>query len=267
MSGEKYVTIENRLKMLAHAHLKLDDLEEHSDKLRTIGYYRVSQIIKRIHHVEPKRIVTLAQVIDIFNGEQKLRGILSELISYFEITMRSHISEAYLQWFGRNGYKDEKNFPNKQLYPILMRKITKQVDMKSLYEVIDYKKYTDIEQLPIWIAIEMSTFHMLTLFVEVLPGDKQAFLAEKFNLDRETFISWINYILVVRNACAHQGLLFSRKFERDVILAPGTSPDVFAALNMLKVLLGDTQFSEVERIFKQSGDIAELMNFMNYYRS
>lgn len=265
MNEAIYTSIEKRLLSLKKHNIILDNMEVNAMKIAEIGYYRISQIIKRIHEQEPKRETELSQIIEIFYGEQELRSFLDQLISFWEISLRTLMSEAYSLWYGSFGYKDEQFFSDKRLHGVLMHKIEKQLDMKTLYEVIDDRKYEKIDNLPIWVAAEMSTFHMLTLMYELLPENKQRTISSRFGLEPTIFLSWIQYLSVVRNACAHQGLLFCRSFEREVILPKGMKQDVYAAIYILDQLLRDSKMLNSKEVVQERLHFPQLTGFERYY--
>lgn len=55
MNKAIYTSIEKRLLSLKKHNIILDNMEVNAMKIAEIGYYRISQIIKRIHEQEPKR--------------------------------------------------------------------------------------------------------------------------------------------------------------------------------------------------------------------
>lgn len=257
--------IKRRLLTLKHYNVTLDNIDENTEIISKIGYYRISQIVKRVHKVEPMRKMMLSELIAIFYKEQSLRKELNSMITHIELMLRTQFTERYHTWFGTFGYQQQSHFENQKLHAILMRKIAKQVDMKSIYEFIDDFRMRTFEELPIWMAAEMSTFHMLTLFFDILPLEKKQEIASYFGKDAAIFGTWLDFILVVRNACAHQGLLFSRKFERFVLLPENYHADIAGAVYVLNDLMRFTHLLSEDEVINLDKAKMLLSGFEEYY--
>jgi Abortive infection bacteriophage resistance protein len=234
--------LEQKLKKLQYQNFVIDEIDINIDLVKEMSFYRVAKIAKKIHLCEPLRIFSLTDITKIFYIEQDIRQDLTNIISYWEIHLRSILSEYYEVWYGPHGYKEKTHFFDPPIHKILLAKIAKQLDMKSQYEVIEERNIHNLADLPIWYALEVSTMHMLTLFYQILTVDKQEAIAEHFGVSSMIFSSWLSFILVVRNACAHQGLLFNRTFDRPVILPATKVANVGGAYYILNTLLAKTEF-------------------------
>ena len=242
-------TIAEQIKNLEKIGVILDTCATDIDNLLRIGFFRISQIAKQIHEDDPSRQTALCDIVKIFHYEQSIRGELSEYISYLEVQLRSLITAYYVEWYGAHGYKERKNFADQaMIHGTVIGKVKKQLQMKSLYEVVDDRQIDErnIEDLPVWTAMELSTFPMLTMFIEMLPVEKQAELALYFGVDNTILLSWVDYLVVVRNACAHQGLLFNRKFNRTPINDDGREATVGTAFYILNKLLNYEPFYSIK---------------------
>ena len=64
--------------------------------------------------------------------------------------------------------------------------------------------------LPIWAAVEISTFGTMSkLYKNMLPAD-QAAIAKQFDLTPTLLNSWLRAFVEVRNICAHYGRLYNK---------------------------------------------------------
>lgn len=265
MERKVYTSVDFRLQHLTKYNVRMSRDADSKYLVAKIGYYRLAQIAKRIHQRAPQRVVTIEQLIDIFQGEQQLREKLNVLISYFEIEFRSLLSEYYGQWFGAHGFIKEEHFLDQKLHQHLIYKVKKQLDNQALYEVIDDERHTKIETLPIWVALELSTFHMLTLFYAMLAEEQKKIISKHYGCDFEVFAIYLDFLLVVRNACAHQGLLFGRKFRRQVLWEGKIQGNIMTAVGVLKRLLKNSTFPNQVEFFQSCYYIEQLKGFYHYY--
>lgn len=256
--------IYERIKNRQLPNLSLTDLDKNISVITQIGFDRFMQFVTKIDEQEPDRIVTIYDIFTAFTIEQNIRAFLTTEISDAELLLRSVIGEYYLLWYGAHGYKKSDLFPDAETHDYLMYKVKKQLKMQPQYEVTALNLTDDIYELPIWAAMEIATFQMLTIFFKILPVDQQNEIATQFGLDATTFFSWLEFILVVRNACAHQGLLFGRHFNRKTILPKPYSRSVYAANYVLAHLLS-TNFAEQEENISQFFSDSEDKWMMKYY--
>ena len=80
-----------------------------------------------------------------------------------------------------------------------------------------YAQISGVFFLPLWMAAEVMTFgNMLTLFRMLKKRDKKA-IAKDFDVNADTFETWLKSLNFVRNVCAHHG----RLWNRHLAIAPG----------------------------------------------
>ena len=73
-----------------------------------------------------------------------------------------------------------------------------------------YKKYTEPEYPPSWIALEVLTFGECVKLCRQLKRKKQNSISRPFNIDKQFLLSWMHALSVVRNICAHHTRLWNK---------------------------------------------------------
>src|SRR5690606_32061557 len=82
----------------------------------------------------------------------------------------------------------------------------------SREDVAKHYRQTYQGQVPIWVAIELWDFGMLSRYFQFLDVPDREFVAAQFGLNRhKTLVSWRESTNLVRNICAHHGRLFKRQ--------------------------------------------------------
>ena len=88
------------------------------------------------------------------------------------------------------------------------------------------RRYNETEHLPIWIAVELWDFGLLSFFVSGMKyGDRQA-LALRYGIPGESHLrNWLRSLNLVRNICAHHTRLWNKDLADQLrLLSPGTIP-------------------------------------------
>jgi abortive infection bacteriophage resistance protein len=92
---------------------------------------------------------------------------------------------------------------------------------KSKEEFVEHHKVVYGGEMPIWIAVELWDFGLLSRFVSVLQGrDKNSF-AQKYGLvDGRTLESWVRLFNFMRNEATHHSRLWNRSLPTTPVLPP-----------------------------------------------
>ena len=245
-------------------YLDISDLDNYLEVVADIGYYRFMQFVSLLHEREPETKIQVNTIVSIYDVEEKIRSFLMMKISRIEVKLRSVFSEYYVAWYGAHGYKNDELFVDERTHSYLMYKINKQLKMQPEYEVVDEKFSDDIYDLPIWSALEISTFQMLTIFYKLLTEEQKKAVVKTFEMDNiEMFDTWLEFILVVRNACAHQGILFGRTFHRKTMLPEFHTQNICGATYVLNYLLTDSliQYEDTLEQFFEEANISWIANY------
>ena len=98
-------------------------------------------------------------------------------------------------------------------------------------------------KLPIWVATELFTMGMISLFFADLKITDKKIIANEFNTDYVHLESWLHCLTVLRNICAHYGRLYNVNYHQNPKLpriyanyADANERSLFKQLYMLKML-------------------------------
>jgi len=243
-----YRSVADQLALLASRGMEITDTTAASNCLSRIGYYRLSGYWYpfRKSHIstnpltgetlfhpstgKPQVIVeddfrpgtTFQQVMDLYVFDKRLRLLFLDAIERIEVALRVDIALLIGErdpWAHRDPNQLHGRFSKKVIdhrakkteYQKWLERLDSTFRRSSEEFVKHFKrKYTE-EQPPIWIAIELWDFGMLSVFLSGMKIADQEQLASKYGLPRTDMLtSWVRNINNVRNICAHHSRLWNR---------------------------------------------------------
>jgi abortive infection bacteriophage resistance protein len=211
------------------------DVAKASDYLGRIGYYRLSgysypfRISRPSTDAQGLPIVVFlddfipgtnfSTIIDLYVFDKKLRMIMLDAIERIEVGLRVAMATVlgardplgYMSPTQLHGnFAKKHNWRGRSDHSEWLDRFNECVK-RSNAEFIDHfhTKYAG-SHLPIWIAIEVWDFGLMSRFLAGMTYADQRALALKFGIPRpELLVSWVRAINSVRNACAHHSRLWN----------------------------------------------------------
>ena len=232
-----YLTIEQQIAKLHGRGLVVSNHDAAFHALKNIGYYRLSGYwypMRKSQIVSDGAGSTNIQVLDDFRDgsdfenlialyvyDKRLRTHLLDLLERLEIALRANITlqmGQYSPWAYRQAeflnqkfVKDIPTGKKESSFDTFVKRFDEMVD-KSKSEFVEHFKSEYSTPLPIWAAVELWDFGMLSKFYSGLKYKDQIAIASIYNLQKrpEILTSWIRTLADIRNICAHHGRLWNR---------------------------------------------------------
>jgi len=205
--------------------------------LEKIGYYRLSGYwhlfrqtrIDFDHHNRPTVIsldkfkpgTEFQHAHDLYVFDKRLRLLFLDAIERVEIGLRVDVAfvlGAHSPWAHRDSQYLRHNFAVQKTPPDRIQtqhdKWLEKQDKLAAGASDDFvkhfrSKYQD--PYPIWIAIELWDFGLLSILYEGMQFKDQEVISKKYGIPRSNLTaSWTRSINHVRNICAHHGRLWNR---------------------------------------------------------
>lgn len=207
-------TYEEQLSILRSRGCIIDDEGDCMDKLSSIGYYRLSAYFlpfkqKDESYVEGTNFNT---VFRIYEFDRRLRHILFSAIDVIEIYLRSTLSYYHSERYGPLGYKDPSNFKKKHNHEKFESNLKREISNNSAMPFVKHHEERYNGCFPIWVAMELFTFGMLSYFYNDLKTPDQKIIARRMRQNNHELVSWLRCCTDLRNACAHYSRLYNRIF-------------------------------------------------------
>lgn len=244
---KSYKTVADQLALLSSRGMEITDVASASASLGRIGYYRLSGYWYpfRKSHIsinpftgqelldpttrKPQMIVeddfhpgtTFQQVMDVYVFDKRLRLLFLDAIERVEVALRVDIAlllGARDPWAHRDPSQLHGRFSKKvdtrtgmSEYQKWLGRLDSTFNRSQEAFVKHFKRKYAGKQPPIWIAIELWDFGMLSVFLGGMKIADQEQLALKYGLPRADLLtSWVRNVNHVRNICAHHNRLWNR---------------------------------------------------------
>jgi abortive infection bacteriophage resistance protein len=247
-----HLEFEEQLRLLKTRGLEVTDDAAALQYLRRLGYYRLSgywypcrQLISllpnQIKPIRPQRKdefmsgSRLQDAVQLYVFDKKLRLLMLDAIERVEVAFRVDIAHLL-------GKKDRFAHNNPSL---LHGNFTKKVDRRtgrtqydewlikhdqlirrSKEDFVEHYKAKYGLPLPIWVAIELWDFGLLSVFYKGMTVQDKTVIAAKYGIPEfQVMESWLRCLNYVRNVVAHHSRLWNRNLiDQPKLSAKGVMP-------------------------------------------
>lgn len=223
-----HLPIPDQVALLKSRGLEIADEAQAREALERIGYYRLSGYwypMRRPAAGGKGRAddfldgARFSDVMDLYVFDKRLRLLMLDAIELVEIGLRVDIAlrlGARDPWLHRDPAALDRRFSKpdprsgRTPHQTWLARMDEAVS-RSREDFVQHFRARYTSELPIWIAIEIWDFGLLSHFLSHLPlGDRDA-LARKYGLPRPNLLTTtVRAINDVRNTCAHHGRLWNR---------------------------------------------------------
>jgi len=240
-----YLPIPAQVQLLLKRHMVINDLPSAADWLKRIGYYRFSgyaypfrkSYVKANQTTGVSEVVvleefqagtTFQQVVDLYLFDKSLRALFLDAIEVIEIGLRVEIA-LLLGMRNPLAHHDPNQFDAKfsSSPPTMESRHTKWLRKQrerfhdSNEEFVKHFKAQYRGDPPIWMAIELWDFGMMSVLMDGMKTIDKAKISAQFGLIRPNILpSWTRNLNVVRNICAHHSRLWNRSLASVTPILP-----------------------------------------------
>lgn len=210
-------TYSEQIEIYRKRKLDIDNPDLAENTLKRINYYRLSAYALTLKDPISKddfiEGTSFDRLLSLYEFDRKLRLLLLGALETIEIAFRTHISYEVAHKFGPLGYKDKENFINEKFHRESLEELDKLIQKSQKGELFvehHFRKYSG--ELPIWAAIEVTSFGFLSKFYRNLNEDVKKFIAKHYYKVPYFYLeSWLQTLSNVRNVCAHYARLYNKR--------------------------------------------------------
>lgn len=197
--------------------------------LSSTNYYRLSAY--GITYRDPsnsdryKPGTTFDDIYRLYCFDSALRTILFPLIEEIEIQFRTRVAYQLGKEYGPEGYMDVSNFTPKvnpltgiDYHTDAIDKFKAEVLRQQRLPCVIHHNNEYGGHFPVWAAIELFTFGMVSSFYSSMKKVDQKEVAATFNTKPWYLNSWILSLVELRNICAHSNRIYFMKFKQSPAL-------------------------------------------------
>lgn len=248
-------TYEEQILKLKSKNIRVEDEQLALKILKKVNYYRLSAYL--LTYKSKSGLcdgVSISDIFELYKFDKSLRWLLMPVLEDIEIAFRTHIAYLLAHKYGALGYKESKNFNNKEYHTFMLESFYNEVDRSDEIFVKHHKKQYD-GNFPIWVIIELSSFGSLSkIYNNLLDEDKEQIAKDYYNTNSGYVKSWLHSLSVIRNRCAHYGRLYNKRLT--------VSPRLFKS-DRKKGIDNNTLFAALCVMRILSNDYIEWKNFVN----
>lgn len=207
-------TYEEQVDILRKHGCAISDEAGCMDKLSAIGYYRLSAYFLPFKKEDGAYTAgtDFDTVFRIYEFDRKLRHILFGAIDVIEIYVRSTLSYFHASKYGSLGYKAASGFSSRHNHEKFEANLAREIANNNKIPFVKHHIDNYDNNFPIWVAMEIFTFGMLSYFYNDLKTSDQKAVARQMGLNNHELASWLRCCTDLRNACAHYSRLYNRIF-------------------------------------------------------
>lgn len=237
--------------------------------LSRINYYRFSAYTLSLKDNDQfHEAITFEHIYNLYEFDRKLRLLLLARLEIIEISFRTKTAYHLAHNYGAAGYLDKSNYKNEEYFEDMEHQINEEIKRSKEIFVAHHKsKYEGL--FPIWVAIEVTSFGLLSKIYSNLKDDDQTRIANLYSNNRYYIKNWLQSLSTLRNICAHFGRLYNRhlpihlKLSRSDRNRIGHGNTIFSAILVVSKVIGNNYLlnsliTELSALIEEYEDVIEL---------
>ena len=208
------LTFQQQVELLKSRRLVVDDEAKALEFLQSVNYYQLSAYF--LPFQSQKDVfdpgTRFDDIIRLHEFDARLRLLITEMLTWIEISARTQIAYRLSHRYGPFGYLDCRNFYIRFNHLGWLRKVRECIARSHETFVKHFQdKYPSKTDLPIWMVCETISFGQVSqLFRGMSKHDRQAIAQAHFRVDQMVLVSWLHALVYVRNLCAHHSRIWNR---------------------------------------------------------
>lgn len=210
-----FLSYEDQLKLLENRGLIIEDTDKALSVLMSINYYRFSGYSLTLRRYDDTFYpnITFDNIYELYMFDEQYRSIMMKYCGIVEVTFRSYISYFHAGKYTPLGYLLPSNFEKKHYHKSFMKDLEKEIERSDDYFIAHHKK--DLGSVfPFWVAIEVTSFGVLSKLYKNLKIEDRTIIAKKYvKYSREYVENWLQCCSYTRNIAAHGGRFYNRRLK------------------------------------------------------
>ena len=290
------LSIADQVQSFLDAGMMIESTADAETVLARVGYYRLRGYCFQWYDNRKKKYregTSFSNLSRLYLFDHQLSQLLFAYSSQIEIALRARFTDAMLVYNDALILMDPSVCDDKTNYwknlSVLSNEIARSNDV-----FIDHHFHHHEGQIPLWAAIEVTTFGNLSKLIKNMstdPNGAYPLLAKYYMYktqngnnarpSKKMLTSWIQAVSIVRNICAHNGRLYNRTISTipellhsDRIMPQPHHNGLYQILLAMKYLRPDddswTVFvSNLEKLIDQYSDVVltTCLNFPSDWRT
>ncbi|RHJ35028.1 Abi family protein [Bifidobacterium pseudocatenulatum] len=187
--------------------------------LASNNYYRISGYWLTFFDRSAGRFIRgarIADIMDIMAFDSTLRRLVSSMIEPLEIKLRTVFAYHMSHMQGPEAYRNPRLFRNERAFSRSQEEIDRAIrnGQRAMVPCVvhNMRKYG---RLPVWALVEVLSFGVVSkMYGNLADRSLSRAIASEFHASATLLKSWMEYLVYIRNICAHYDRLYNRIFTK-----------------------------------------------------
>lgn len=231
-NSTEFLSFEKQLELFKDRGMIISDEHKALKKIETIGYYKIKGFAYAL--VRPENCtegynnvsfegVKFDEVILRYYQDKNLRIYLLHAIEKIEVSVKVGIAYVLGKNYGAFNYKDFSKWTNRKKYTKVQRQQKETEFCKELKEKVKRSALSSYDLTPadldqdgmpsIWLAVDILTFGDIVHMLNMMSAKNLEEISQSYDIDKDTFLSWMYCLKFIRNLCAHNSNIIDVKLR------------------------------------------------------
>ncbi len=243
-------TFDQQIGILKSRNLIIEDEDYAKIILSRVNYYRLSAYGLGLHNNNIYEAnIKFETLYRLYEFDVKFRYLLLEAIEVIEIMFRTQIAYHMSIKYGSLCHLNSAFFSKSEYHEKFIKEFAKEKERQKDTAFVKHHDCKYEGNMPVWVAVEIFPFGMLSRFYGNMKAEDQSKIAKKFSTTPIYVRSWLKCLVEIRNICAHYGRIYNRILNSTPRLYNDykhIKPDrVFAAIIIIKRFLDEPTFQRI----------------------
>lgn len=222
---KKPLSYKEQIENLKVKHALVIKNDENAEQiLATVNYYRLSAYGIGLKTKQNPEMyipgITLEHIYRLYCFDAQIRTLLIPMIEHLEIELRTKIAYHLAMTYGAEGFRNPQYFKaihnrnGESIHQKTIAKFDTEVGKQRNLPCVRHHQEKYCGHFPIWAAVELFTFGMLSSLFSVMQPEDQKIIAAAFQTDPHHLNSWLLSLVEIRNICAHYGRVYNMPLKQ-----------------------------------------------------
>lgn len=221
-----FKTLDEQVKILRDKNLIIDDEEYVKSILLRENYFFINGYRYLFYKSNKDKTfingTNFREIYALFYFDRQLRNILFKNILILENNIKSIISYELSRKYGfkEKKYLNPNNFttdPKKtRQVNDLIKKVKRQIIVNGGQHTATKHYQSNYGYIPLWVVVKVLSFGIVGELYTILKPEDQENIANLFNVDVESLLTYLPIIANYRNLCAHEDICYEHRTQKEI---------------------------------------------------
>ena len=221
-----FKTLDEQISILRGKNLIIDDEEYVKNILLRENYFFINGYRYLFYKSNKDKTfingTNFREIYALFYFDRQLRNILFKNILILENNIKSILSYELSRKYGfkEKKYLNPSNFttdPKKtRQVNDLVKKVKRQIIVNGKEHSATKHYQSNYGYIPLWVVVKVLSFGIVGELYTILKPEDQEKIADLFNVDVESLLTYLPIIANYRNLCAHEDICYEHKTQKEI---------------------------------------------------